>query len=292
MGTSTSSKGPGSGVPFDPPWLDQIDSQGDVGNGNDADAPETDGADNTPETGDADQQPSDAVELSPHIAPRARFLGARRSLGSFVRDGGGRPAFSKAAGRYSKTGMGGAGGVAGRMRHSTKTASSLASFLGSVSSGLDPIAAQWVQSISGQNLPSEAIIDEIIRQVVPSGGSRDEESCKESMAQSMSEFLERHEDANLLGLGEGEIREITELFIANEAYNRLMNDVGQIFERENIPATQALDLEMEMHDYLVTDISVEIEKLWQINANPTTSQLDQLLRDAIKNTFEIYEVGA
>jgi len=112
------------------------------------------------------------------------------------------------------------------------------------------------------------------------------------MAQAMSEFLERHEDADLLGLKEDGIREITELFVANEAYNRLMNDVGQIFERENLSATEAVALGVEMHDYLAADISVEIEKWWNVNANPTAAQLDRLLQHAIKNTFEIYEVGA
>lgn len=283
MGTSTSSLGPGSGVSFDPPWLDQIDTQpnSDGNNRDDAESPETD---------NAERQSAEAEESSFQVAPPARFRGARRSLGEFVRKEGGRSAFSKAAGHYSKTGMGGAGKVASRMRHSTKTASNFAHFLGAASSGSDPAITQWVDSILGQNLSSEAIIDEIIRHVAPSGGIRDEESCSDSMAQAMSEFMDQHEEADLLGLGAADIRELTELFIANEAYNRLMNDIGQIFEQENISAIEAVELGKEMHEYLTADISVQIESLWETNSNPTQVQLDQLLRDAIKNTFEIYEV--
>jgi hypothetical protein len=283
MGTSTSSLGPGAGVSFDPPWLDQIETQpnsdGNIGDG--AESPETD---------NAEQQSAEAEESSFQVAPPSRFGGARRSLGKFVREEGGRSAFSRAAGHYSQTGMGGAGRVASRMRHSTKTASNFAHFLGAASSGSDPVITQWVDSIVGQNLPSESIIDKIIRHVAPSGGSRDEESCSDSMAQAMSEFLDQNEEADLLSLGEADIREITELFIANEAYNRLMNDIGQIFERENISATEAVELGKEMHEYLTADISVQIESLWEISSNPTQVQLDQLLRDAIQNTFEIYEV--
>jgi len=284
MGTSTSSTGPKSGVPFDPPWLDQINGDPSSGedHGNNSSIP--------PES-EIDKNPNETGMLPVQIAPPARFGGARRALGSFFRNGGGRETFSKAAGHYSKKGMGGAGGVASRMRHSTRTASNLAQFLGTASSGTDNATTRWVEAISERNLSSSEIIDEIIRHVAPSGGSRDEESCSNSMAQAMSEFLERNDDADLLGLEAADIREITELFIANEAYVRLMNDIGQISESVDLSPVEAVKLGEEMHEYLVADISVQIEKAWQENPNPTQVQLEQLLHNAVKGTFEIYEDG-
>jgi hypothetical protein len=107
----------------------------------------------------------------------------------------------------------------------------------------------------------------------------------------MSDFHNRHEDVDLLHLESEHIREITELFIVYEAYNRLMNDIGQVSEKGNINPMEVVMRGNEMFDYLKADISVEIENLWNDNPNPSHAQLENLLRTAIKNTFEIYEVG-
>lgn len=62
MGTSASSKGPGAGVSFDPPWLDNIDVPGQDNQNNN-------------------------VNPAVGIAPKARFGSARRSMGEYVRSG-------------------------------------------------------------------------------------------------------------------------------------------------------------------------------------------------------------
>jgi hypothetical protein len=277
MGTSTPSSGPGPGVPFDPPWLDEI--------------PNDENQDSPPREPSDDEVPPQENLPQDQIAPPARFGGARIALGSFYRNGGGKGRYRNAVGRYSRTGMGGSSKVANRMRYSTRTASKLATFLSSVSAGGDTDTDQWVEDISSQNLSSDEIIDEIIRHVSPSGGSRDEESCKDSMALAMSDFHIRHEGVDLLHLDSEHIQAITELFIVNEAYNRLMNDIGQVSEKGNITPIEVVMRGNEMFEYLKIDISVEIENLWNENPNPTQTQLENLLRTAIKNTFEIYEEG-
>ena len=81
MGTSTSSKGPGPKVPFDPPWLDQISDQ-TIG----------DQIDNNPNIVSPDGQtpegpnPPQPSTLPLQQAPSARFGNARRALNSFIRD--------------------------------------------------------------------------------------------------------------------------------------------------------------------------------------------------------------
>ena len=80
MGTSASSKGPGAGVSFDPPWLNDIDVPGQDNQNNN-------------------------VNLAIGIAPEARFRSARRSMGEYVRSGS-RDSARKSLGHYSKTGMG------------------------------------------------------------------------------------------------------------------------------------------------------------------------------------------
>lgn len=283
MGTSTSSSGPGPGVPFDPPWLEEIGDGGGSGNGDNNDTKESNAEGDAP-NGLPTHQPLG-------IAPPRRFANARRFLGKFANDGGGRGSFNQAAGHYSKVGMGGAASVSNRMRNSTKAAANLANFLGNASTGTDPNTVRWVQEVSSQDLSTQEIIDEIIRHVAPSKGSRDEESCSDSMAQAMSEFLEIHQDQDLLNLNEPDIREITELFISNEAYNRLINDIGQVFESSKLTPMESVKLGKEMREYLTADISVQIQNLWKENSNPSQTQLDQILKSAIENTFTVYEDG-
>lgn len=278
MGTSKSSEGPNAGVPFDPPWLDEL---------GDDDTPDSQ---EPAESGDEDSPPSESVDVSPpEVAPPARFQQARLAIGKYARESLGRDGFRKAAGHYSGTGMGGAGRLAGRMRHSASTGSKMAHFLGDVSRRSDGDTARWVDQIISEDLTNEQVIDRIIQQVAPSSGSRDEESCAQSMAQAMSEFLEENETADLLDLEEFEIREVTERFMANEAYNRLMNDIGQVFESEKLSAQQALKVCEEMRTYLREDMSVELAGLWETNSNPSQSQLSTILTESIQRTFEIYE---
>lgn len=283
MGTSAASKGPGSGVSFDPPWLD--DEGGferseplnpDSESANDIDENET---------GNANQD-----EVSdPSVAPPARFFGARTSLSTYAREKSGRSGFQKTAGHYSKSGMGGASKLASRMRHSTATGARLAELLTSTNSQAGSAPTAWVKEIVDNGLNGQELIDAIIQQVAPSGGSRDEESSADSMSRALGEFLDNNQDSDLLKLGAEEIREITERYLANEACNRLVNDIGQVIESTKVSLLDSLKLQNEMRDYLRADLSVQIESLWAITANPTQAQLNEILTSAVQRTFEIYE---
>lgn len=275
MGTSASSKGPGAGVSFDPPWLDEA---GGFEPSETVSSPEE-----IPENGKSDEK------VDPLIAPPARFLRSRSWLGKYAREKLGRSGFEKAAGHYSASGMGGAAKLASRMRHSTATGARLAGFLTSTSSQTDAVAKAWVKEIVDRGLSGQEVIDAIVQQVAPSGGSRDEESSVDSMARALGEFIEKNEDSDLLTLEASDIREITERYLANEACNRLTNDIGQVFEGGAISLRDSLSLLKEMREYLRADLSVQIESLWKVNASPTHLQLDQVLKTAVQRTFEVYE---
>ncbi len=185
--------------------------------------------------------------------------------------------------------MGGARSLAHRMRHSTATGAKLAQFLTSTNSPKDAAVKAWVKDIVDRKLTGQDLIDAIIQQVAPSAGSKDEESCADSMARALSEFLDKNPDSDVLNLDATDIREITESFLANEACHRLTNDIGQVLESEKISLKESLDLLNEMRDYLKADLSEQIDKLWKISDNPSQSQLDQVLRSAVERTFEVYE---
>lgn len=279
MGTSSSSSGPGGGVPFDPPWLGSVASE--IGNPLGQISGETPQADpNPPQTG--------PIIPQPEIAPSRRFQNARRYLGEFVGSGS-KSSLKKAIGHYSHKGMGGASNVASRMRVSTSAGAGLFTFLQGVSGSSESRVTDWVNQLTAQNLSAMEVADEIIGQVLPSGGSLEEESCRNSMAQAMSDLLVIDPDINLINMDNDSIWTVMELFIANEAFNRLNLDIGQVFESAKYSPREAVSRMNEMRDYLKAEIAAQIHELRTDIANPTKDEINNLLQTAIKVTFEVFE---
>ncbi|MFH1952386.1 MAG: Qat anti-phage system associated protein QatB [Pseudomonadota bacterium] len=287
MGTSASSNGPGSGVPFDPPWLDDIAppqpgdevQPDDHGNGDPGDVDQE---------GGEPQQPPQPPAKPPELAPPARFRNARRELGDFARTGN-QESFQKAVGHYSRTGMGGARNAANRMRASTRSAANLFGVLQSAREGADPAINEWVTSLTGRNASAQDVVDEIIRRVAPNGGSPDETSCRESMAQAMEDLLEEDPNVDLLHLEDDDIWMLIESFLGHEAFNRLCLDIGQVFENSALSPRDRVTRMNEMQDYLKAELCAQIEELRQTTPNAASNQLQVVLQSALQNTFLVYE---
>lgn len=283
MGTSTSSSGPNSGVSFDPPWLDQL---GDAQPSTQTPAEDIAGGEPAEKGVPKDQQPK--PNKSNDLAPARRFANARREMGKFARTGSGE-SFRKAVGHYSRTGMGGARNVAKRMRVSTKNAAGLASFLQATREGTDPQISQWVNNLSARNPTAQDVIDDIILQVTSSGGSLDEESCRDSMDQAMSELMVIQPGIDLLKMNDADIWTVVELFLGNEACNRLHQDIGQLFESAKLSPRDAVRRMNEMREYLKSEVSAQVKALRAENPNPNSGQMESVLQDALQNTFFVYE---
>jgi len=282
MGTSTSSSGPGPGVSFDPPWLDQLG--GDVAAGGDGQVTSGDGGDDADAGNQGDQGPTPADG----IAPARRFAGARRELGAFARTGS-RDSLGRAIGHYSRSGMGGARNAAARMRTSTRSAAGLVSLLQAARDGTDARVNQWVSSLVARNPSVRDVIDEVIGQLTTGGGSLEEESCKDSMAQAMAELMENQPNVDLLNMSDGDIWSLVEFFLAQEACNRLQLDIGQIFESSRLNPREVVARMNEMREYLKAEVSAQMRTIRQGNPNPTPRQLESTMQQALQSTFAVYE---
>lgn len=278
MGTSSSSSGPGSGLPFDPPWLDPISSE--LG------SPLEQISDNEVQQGQ-DQQVK-PIALPTEVAPPRRFGNARRYMGEYAKSGD-KGALRKALGNYSRNGMGGASNVASRMRVSTSAGAGLFDFLQGVRDSSDAGVRDWVSQLTSKNLSAHEIAEEIIEQVISVGGSLEEESCRDSMAQAMSELLSDNPDINLVNMDNDSIWTVLELFIANEAFNRVNLDMGQLFESAKYSPKEAVLRMNEMREYLKSEISAQIQDLKENTSNPTKGEINTLLQSAIQITFEVFE---
>lgn len=283
MGTSASSNGPGSGVPFDPPWLDNIALPGEGMQPVD----QGPGDNGSQEDNRSDQPPQPAVE-QPELAPSRRFQNARRHLTDFARTGDQR-SFRSAMGHYSRTGMGGARNAARRLRTSTRSASNLFRVLQLTREGTDPTINEWVTSLTARNAGAWEIVDEIIRYVAPSGGSPEETSCRDSMARAMEDLLEENPNIDLLRLEDNNIWMLIESFLSYEAFTRLCLDIGQLYESSALSPRDRILRMNEMQDYLKAELSIQIETLRKTTPNAVSKQLQTVLQTAVENTFLVYE---
>lgn len=272
MGTSTSSKGPGSSVSLDPPWLDDI--VGGIGSGS-----------AVPLTGGT-VPASPAVPTG--IAPPNRYGDARRAFGKFAKTGN-TEQLRKAIGHYSSRGSGGAGASANRMRASTSAGAALFSFLDAVGQGTTPEARQWVDNLRANNPSAEDVVDAIVRELAPPGGSADEESLRDSMDHALSELIKDDPSIDPLSMEVDNIWELMKGYLANEAGNRLCFDLGPIFENFQLDPRTAVQREREMRRFLKNEIGAHVELLRYTVANPSRSQLDSILQEALKMTFELFE---
>ncbi len=279
MGTSAPSGGPKAKVPFDPPWLDNI-----ALGGSDEPAPD-DAAEDGSSDGAAEPAPAMAAV---GMAPAGRFRAARTNLGAFARSGDSE-SLRRAAGHYSRSGMGGAGNVAARMRTATRAGAGLGSFLQAARDRTDPNVNAWLDKLRSTNPSAQTVIDAIVAQIIPEGGSLDEESARDSMARALSELIKLVPDVDLLALQDAQIWTLMQLYIGNEACNRMYADIGQLFENVKLSPREAVQRTNEMRRFLKNAVAARIEVVRRTSPNPTRVQLEQLLHEALRATFAVFE---
>jgi len=163
------------------------------------------------------------------------------------------------------------------------------SLLQAARDGTDARVNQWVNSLVARNPSVQDVIDEVIGQLTTSGGSLEEESCKDSMAQAMVELMENQPNVDLLSMSDGDIWSLVELFLAQEACNRLQLDIGQLFESSRLNPREVVARMNEMRDYLKAEISAQMRTMRQENPNPSPGQLESTMQQALQSTFAVYE---
>lgn len=276
MGTSSSSSGPGSGVSYNPPWLNsmppEISAPLEQLSGNDSNV----------------EQIQQQIQQSTELAPARRFGNARRYLSEYIKRGS-RDSLKKAAGSYSRSGMGGASNVAKRMSVSTSVGAGIFDFLQGVRDSSNPQIRDWVNQLTSKNLSAYEVADEIINQIISIGGSLEEESCRTSIALAISDLIKIDPHIDLMNMNDSTIWTIIEFFTANEAFNRLYLDIGQRFESAEYSPKEVVSRMNEMREYLKSEISAQIQKLKTNVTNPTKDAINKLLQTALKTTFEVFE---
>ena len=285
MGTSTSSAGAGAGASFDPPWLD------DAGAGIDtdyADAPLNPGAtpaDDTDGTdGGEDNQHQVTPPTGPTIAPPGRYQQARSALTGFVRSGSSSD-LRRGVSSFVKKGMGGSSRAASRMRTSAIAASSLGGFLATARNGSDPSINAWVDSVKQRGLSAKETALEVVRRLIPTGGSIDEESARHSMDHAIAHLYEMEPNADIFDLTDDQIAKLIAYTVAFEVYNRIQLELGQVFEKLKYSPQLIQNRLGQVLDFIMVVVNRSMEKA---RAGGVERAMREIANSALRDALTVF----
>ena len=257
MGTSASSKGPGSGVPMVPDWVPPVPN------------------------------PQGQPQPVP-IAPPRRFQPARTSLGKF---GGGGSAndLKRGLGHYSRTGMGGSSTATQRMSGTANTAGGLYGVLDALSNDttlpsdvkLDPTA------LAGKS--QTEVADVIADALRPIDGTQDGDAARDSIARALSEVLLADPDADLTNLDAPQIELVVESYLAHDLAHRIELDVGKAVLDKATSYSVGVDRLEEMKAYIRQAVAQAIRARRDIGQTLNRSNTASLASEVLRDTFEIFE---
>jgi len=290
MGTSASSKGPGSGVPMVPPWVPASAPPP---------PPEEEGvnlaagAEEDSGSPELDQSKSVAVPLpsAPVIAPVApprRFNSARRNLGNFAHTGD-TAAMRRGVGQYFRSGYGGGSRAVARFGGTASTANAIYGALSNVAAGqpsgpgspLDPAL------LAGRS--AREVVDAVVEAVRPADGTQDAEAERASAKDALSELLTQFPDADLLSLSEEQRELVTERFVAIDVFRRVQLDLGKTIQDKAPTAAAGLARLKEVKDYVKETVSAAFRKLKTAGTRITKGSVNQVVRAALLDAFAVFE---
>ncbi len=287
MGTSTSSAGAGSGVSFDPPWLDGAGGGIDSSH---ADKPISPGAAPVDAPGEADTNGSEGnqttppPETGPTVAPPGRYQEARRALTGFVRSGSGSD-LRRGLSSFVKKGMGGSAKAANRMRTSAVAASSLGGFLAAARDGTDPGINAWVDSVKQRGLSVWDAALEVVKKLVPTGGSIDEESAKHAMNQAIAHLYEVEPNADIFDLADDQIANVMAYTVAFDVYNRVQLELGRVFEKLKYAPRVIQERLAQALDYIMVVVNRSLEK---VRSGSVPRSMREIAASALQDALTVF----
>jgi len=224
----------------------------------------------------------------PPLAPSGRFTGARRSLGSFARSGNERE-MRRGLGHYARSGYGGAGGAARRLGGTAATAGALHRALGGGAGGpgITPGGIPDPTLLAGRS--ADEVMSAVVEAVRPVDGTLDAEASRAAIADGLAELLTRYPAADLLNLTEEQRAFAVERYTANDVFRRIQLDVGKAIHEKAPTASVALARLKQVRDYVKETIAASFRRLREAGRTLTAGRVEQAVRDAIRETFQVFE---
>ncbi len=245
MGTSGSSRGPGSGTPLVPTWLDEPTSSPIPVSGNET-PPQADG-DN------ADAPIPERVESRPPIQSPpepTRFQSARTNFTRFARSGGSDTrALRRAARDYVRTGTRGARNATQRMGSARGTASgALGVFRGFLRDGVET-TLRYLDLNNLVGRPAEDLLVGLTDTICQDGGAIDEAIGRDAWLETVAE-LNKFGIDDLDSLTTEQVSEIFMTYVSHAIEARLFQDIGVNGFHVSASVSETESFERQLRDYI------------------------------------------
>jgi hypothetical protein len=280
MGTSQSSGGPGAGVPMVPAWVDNPPAEAPAGDSPDA-------ADNADEDDDTKAVPPTAPPPPPN-APARRWIGVSRNLGDYAKTGD-TASMRRGFGHYVRSGYGGANTATRRMGGTAATAGTLGNVLANLAAGQPVEVGSPFDPALLVGRSANELMDAVVEAVRPVDGTQDAEASRAAIRDALSELLTRFPDADLVNLSAQEREFAIERFTAHDVFRRFDLDVGQNIREKAPSVATALSRLKQARDYVKETVAAAFRKLRDAGRVMTPGHVSDIVRDALRETFEVFE---
>ena len=266
MGTSSSSKGPKGGVSFDPPWIDS-----DIAEINGVPIPIDS---NTP-------------SAKPVLAPSNRFTDARRNFRAYINDDR-VLSLQRALRSYVRHGLGGAERAANRMKFASAVGARTFSLFRRTDNDEQQRFKEKLTSLLESEHTTEDVISTIVDFVVPLSGSVDQESCRNAMAEALSDLLVEKPNIDITNLPEEDIWDLLERFIEKQIVNQIMFDIGQALESDTISIDNKMTRLEQIDRFVQSVVSSSLDKVRKMGQDLSQSEVATIIDKAVKLTFDVF----
>jgi hypothetical protein len=136
---------------------------------------------------------------------------------------------------------------------------------------------------------AQEVMDAVVEVVRPVDGTQDAEAERASIRDALSELLTRFPDADLLNLDPDQRAFAIERFTAIDVFRRFELDLGKTIIEKAPSAATALARLREARDFIKQSVAASFRKLRGAGRTLTSGRIGQVVGDALKETFEIFE---
>jgi len=293
MGTSASSKGPGSGVPMVPPWVPAAAPTPPTPPLEEEGVNISAGAGAVSGTSDLDQSksvtvPLPLVPLIAPVAPPRRFNSARSNLGNFAHTGD-TAAMRRGIGQYFRSGYGGGSRAVARFGGTASTANAIYGALSNFAAGHPAVPGSQLNPVLLAGRSAREVVDAVVEAVRPADGTQDAEAERASAKDALSELLTQFPDADLLSLSEEQRELVTERFVAIDVFRRVQLDLGKTIQDKAPTAAAGLARLKEVKDYVKETVASAFRKLKTAGTRITKGSVNQVVCAALLDAFAVFE---
>jgi hypothetical protein len=281
MGTSAKNSGASPTSALVPSWLDAV-------------APAEPSPDSQPnqqpptEPGAPNQEGSAPLPEIPPGGEPNRFRTARLSFNRAARGGSIRNSLGRSLSEYVRSGMGGSGRAAGRMRHSSRSAGRMLGFAQGVQqSGFREAAKQFgIDDLAGK--PVGEAVARITEAFCSPGGAIDEAITRTAWNDTLLEAIEQGL-TDFEALTPEQWGGLIELYIAKSIELRVFNDVGNDSVANAADVEQLNAIQSELHDLIFGAVHGRVSPLIEMGQRLSDAELQQMADTIYELAFAYLE---